>query len=466
MKKEAAPPVGGVVVLNYPDDEFPGGYAGKVVSRSNSESDIVTIETEPITEITQVFKNLKMGEPIWNDDGTLNPEGGVGVDMAPYLIRMATADGTEIDFTQSGSQITLDLPVTKASIRPMSISTPTVILSTDPDKLAKIRASIQMDLRLFASMSITDYTLEYFHTNVQADIDMKAGVAISGGVSADKAMPLFWGYFAPIPVGPIMIIPTVEFSGTIGVGGELEVSAELSFKPTVNSGFSYTQGEFLTRYSIEPPAPDQQVSFGENTEPSFSLVPSISAYTGVRITAGFKIWAVMLAAVVVETQFKLGSMYSDREDGWLRSRNGFSIGFTSEIRAGIQTLGGAINKSAHLATLEWPPIKKWYITPAFDRKMDVVLGPDSTSIDVSLRVFGDVLYPVQMGVVVTQGEFGRPNMMQPVAKVPLGSYLSGSNTMSATIPLDYISGFMHHAIPAIIINGEYNTIDQAMSDTF
>ena len=39
-------------------------------------SEYIAVVAEPVTDITEVFEELSLGEPIWNEDGTMNDEGG------------------------------------------------------------------------------------------------------------------------------------------------------------------------------------------------------------------------------------------------------------------------------------------------------------------------------------------------------------------------------------------------------
>ncbi len=473
MKKEVAPQVGGVLVLNYSTDEFPGGYAGRVTARSNSGSDVVTIETEPITDITEVFENLTLGDPMWTDDGSFDSIKGVGLDLAPYLTKIVMADGADLEFTRSGSQIMVDVPLTRAGIKKTSISTPKVIFSTDKDKAAKVSLGLQIDLDLAASMSIHKRSLEYFHLSVEADVNMDASFKVSRGINANKEMNLFTAYFTPIPVGPVMIRPAVVFKGVLGVGGEFEVSATLEYKRTVRFGFSYAGGGIVTRSSIEPPTPDQGISAS----------PGIDGYVyadaGVKIEAGFSVWGLLNVFASADTRLAVKTQsFGDDEGDWLHARRGFVAILSSEIGASIFSLGGALNKRAQIATIEFPPMKKWYITPIVSPS-NKVFNSDSTELTVFFRVHGTGLFPIQMGVVLFEGDPGvfptnwdwmwGTSFINPETKLleaPLGTFVPGGDeVMSTTIPLSLTRGKRYVVSPCMIFNGEYRLLRYGLEPT-
>lgn len=470
MKKDVAPQVGGVLVLNYSTVEFPEGYAGRVTARSDAGSDVVVIRTEQITDITEVFKNLSLGDPMWTDDGSFDSSTGAGLDLAPYLTKIVMADGEDIEFTRSGSKIMLDMPLTRAGIKKTSISTPSVTFSTDKDKAAKISVGLQIDLDMAASMSINNRSLEYFHLSVVSDVNMNASFKISESISVDKEIYLFTARFAPIPVGPLMITPGIDFKGTLGVGGEMEISGNLEYKRTVRFGFSYSKDGFVTRSSIDPPTPDQEIS----------VKPQIDGYVyanaGVKIEAGFSVWGLLSVFADADTRLSVRTQSFGDKD-WDHGRRGFEANLSSEIGAMIVSLGGALNKRAEIATVEFPPMKKWYITPIVSDDYGT-FNKDSTELTVYFRVRGDILFPVELGVELIEAEpYVYPSKWDPrwgsiypiatLSRTYLGSFTPGSDEfLSAKIPLSLEEGKKYAVAPCFILNGNYHYIQYGSGPCF
>ncbi len=418
VKKEFEPRMGEILLFNTPSKLFPEGYIGRIVSVGNPESEYIAVVAEPVNDITEVFEELSLGEPIWNEDGSLNGEGGVELELGAYLSRVETPDGEAVSFTRNGSQIELSLPTTRASGRKnYNYSSGNMSFTLEPGDNSEIEVSASMDLSMRLLVGIFDKKLHYFHASISPDIQLSADMTVQVEADAvDKSFHLLTAYFAPIPVPPLTIVPVIHFYGVAGVGGEVEIRAGMSYSAAMDLGFSYNSNEgFRTRSTT------RASKFSENGL-SFTggeLSSSVHTTAGVRVDAGIKVWGVMEALCSADARMKLGYYWDVFEQ-----TQKMSLNTESKIKGSLTTLGGVFNYETDELTLEGDPIWERYFSPLCDlNASDVNLSADSTQVHCKFKVMRHLLQPVQIGAILYSGvpygylESGMPYGFKPTEKI-------------------------------------------------
>lgn len=418
VKKEFDPKEGEVLLFNTPSELFPEGYIGRIVGLSNPQSDYIAVVVDQVTDITEVFEQLSLGEPIWNEDGTMNEEGGVKLDLGAYLSRVETPDGEAVSFTRSGSQIELSIPSTRASGRKnYNYSSGNMNFTLEPGDNSEIEVSASMDISMRLLVGIFDKKLHYFHASISPDIQLSADMSIQVEADAvDKSFHLLTAYFAPIPVPPLTIVPVIHFYGVAGVGGSVQIKAGMSYSAAMDLGFSYNSNEgFRTRSST------RASKFSENGL-SFSggeLSSSVYTTAGVRVDAGIKVWGVMEALCSADARMKMGYYWD-----FFEQTQKMSLNTESKIKGSLTTLGGVLNYETDELTLEGDPIWERYFSPLCDLDAsDVNLSADSTQVHCKFKVMRHLLQPVQIGAILYSGvpygytESGMPYGFKPIEKI-------------------------------------------------
>ena len=398
VKKEFEPRMDEVLLFDSPSELFPEGYIGRIVSVGNTENEYIAVIAEPVTDITEVFENLSMGEQIWNEDGTLNEEGGIELDLSSYLSRVETPDGQSVNFTRNGSQIELALPATRASGRKQyNYSSGDMNFTLVPSDYSEIDVSASIDLSMRLLVGIFNKKLHYFHASISPDIQLSADMSIKVEADAvDKSFHLLTAYFTPIPVPPLTIVPVIHFYGVAGVGGEVEIRAGMSYSSAMDLGFSYNSNEgFRTRSNTRASKfSEEGLSFtgGE-------ISSNIYTTAGIRVDAGIKVWGVMEALCSADARMKMGYYWD-----YFEQTQKMSLNTESKIKGSLTTLGGVFNYETDELTLEGEPIWERYFNPLCDLDGSYVrLSADSTQIQISFKVMRHLLQPVRIGAILYSG---------------------------------------------------------------
>ncbi|MDD3625232.1 MAG: hypothetical protein PHT17_06560 [Proteiniphilum sp.] len=400
VKKEFEPIMGEVLLFDTPSQLLPEGYRGRITYMTDyPDSEYIQVTTSPITDITEVFEELSLGEPIWNEDGSLNEEGGVELELGAYLSRVETPDGEAVSFTRNGSQIELSMPATRAGGRKnYNYSSGNMNFTLEPGDNSEIEVSASMDLSMRLLVGIFDKKLHYFHASISPDIQLSADMSIQVEADAvDKSFHLLTAYFAPIPVPPLTIVPVIHFYGVAGVGGEAEIRAGMSYSAAMDLGFSYNSNEgFRTRSST------RASKFSENglSFPGGELSTNVHTTAGIRVDAGIKVWGVMEALCSADARMKLGFYWDVFEQAQKMILN-----TENNIRGSLTTLGGVFNYETDALTLEGDPIWERYFTPQCDlNASDVNLSADSTQVHCKFKVMRHLMERVQIGAILYRGE--------------------------------------------------------------
>lgn len=418
VKKEFEPKMGEVLLFNTPSKLFPEGYIGRITSVKNPEGEYIAVVAKQVSDITEVFEELSLGEPIWNEDGSLNEEGGIELELGSYLSRVETPDGEAVSFTRSGSQIELSMPATRASgRRNYNYSSGKMSFTLEPGDNSEIEVSANMDLSMRLLVGIFDKKLHYFHASISPDIQLSADMSIEVEADAvDKSFHLLTAYFTPIPVPPLTIVPVIHFSGVAGVGGAVQIRAGMSYSAAMDLGFSYNSNEgFRTRSNTKASKfSEDGLSF-----PAGELSSNVHATAGIGVSAGIKVWGVMEALCSVSAQMKVGYYWD-----FFEQTQKLSLNTESKIKGSLATLGGVFNYETGELTIEGDPIWERYLYPQCDLKAsDVKLSADNTQIYCKFKVMRHLLQPVKIGAILYSGvpygyfEDGKAYGFKPTGKI-------------------------------------------------
>ena len=402
VEKAFAPMEGEILLFDSPSELFPEGYLGRIVSTSNPDNDYITVVAEPVTDIGEVFEQLTMGDPIWNEDGSFNEEGGVEVDLSSYLSRVETADGENVAFTRSGESVELILPSTRASVRKnYNYSTGNINFTLEPSDNSTLDVTASMHLGMKMLVGVFDSKLHYFHVNISPDIRLSADLTLDlEGNLVDKQFHLLTAYFTPIPIPPLTVVPVIHFYGVAGLGGSMEIVAGMSYTTSMNLGFSYQRSEgFTTRCQTT------QSKFNENglSFPDIDVTSSFHATAGMRVDAGVKVWGVMQALCSADARMKIGSIWSSYE-----LTRKMALNTETTIKGTLTTLGGIFNHESDELSLETDPIWERYFTPRCDISASNIEMLDDGVVPISItlkyKVTRHIMESVGIGAILYRGE--------------------------------------------------------------
>jgi len=369
-----------IILINKVATTLPGGYAGKVGYINTLPDGTQIIRLDPVREITEVFSELKMGDPLWNSDGTPTEGMGVALDLASYLTDITTENGAKVPFSKSGSTIKMKVPFANSNSSPMappfgnlspftpnssgllisvadkfspSYSSPELSYTFNEEKDLTATVGIQVKMNTFMSMSIHDRTLEYLHFKATPVVTLSSEFSAKISKTYNKEVPLLTFHFAPIPVGPILIIPIMKLSAVADVKGKITLSTKMEYKKELPFGFSYILGDFTYRNYISNKPETEDDSSPVELTGKFQIAGS--AAVGAKIYGGFKVYGILEATANVDSRIRLKAQFStdiseanqtDLNNGYYYNTNSnvkLEVLLNPSLGVGLTSLGGFLN---------------------------------------------------------------------------------------------------------------------------
>lgn len=359
---------GTYMILNEVSELLPYGFIG-VVEEYTAFGDEAQALIRACEDPAEPFKHLRLGSPIYSDDGSILDGGGLDLNLGGRLESVITPDGEDLPFDVEGDSLTLYEPPTKA-VKNSSYTSPRLKFSVKAEGTvdSEISLGVQLQLNTRFSMGADDEgKTEYIHFNLNPKVllDLQAKYSKSvdfDGLSGSIEFGTF--RFAPITVGVIIVRPSVE----LGAYGKASASVELNVKYSYvydagTFGFSYSRVQgFTPRRLISQPSEEDGIQ-----PPEVSLNGSLGMSVGLYATPELSLYG--LLAVKLRTQmglqFAIGYELTSDDKGF--SRGGyFSITPEFSLTPSLTTLGGWWNKKMdELQPLEFDPIYKKYLIPEF-----------------------------------------------------------------------------------------------------
>ena len=430
------------LLINFTHPLFPNGYAGVIDNITNLANNRQQIKLNPITEVTHLFKDLSIGSPLWNSDGSASAGEGLALDLASYLKEVTTYNGTRIPFSISGSTVKMNVLVSSASggnskpsyLAPSasyspfaatgsrimaadkftpSYTSPSVSYTFNDEQALSAKVAVQVTMNTIMSMSIVDRTLEYLHFKATPVITVKGEFTAQTEKKYEKEVPLLEFHFAPIPVGPIMIVPIMKLSAVADLNGKATLSTTMEYKQEIPFGFSYVPGGFVYRNYLADKDPN------DTSEPfkytgNLQLTGSVAA--GAKLYGGFKVFGLLEATANVDSRVRVrcgldfNAYLADGQATNLLSGyfyEGFSNTkvetlLTPSIGVGVTSLGGVLNAKSQSEALEIP-LSEHYFLPHFANCK--FTQTEKGLMEVSMEVKNKLLMGVQLGLRITNQGF-------------------------------------------------------------
>lgn len=355
------------VIFNQASDLLPTGFVGKVTEYTPI-GDEIRVTIRQCEDISEPFRYLHVGKPIYAEDGSFLESGGIELDLASTLERIETPDGQDLPFDVEGDTLTLYEPPTKA-VSTSSYTSPRLKLKSwkeNGDSPGEMTAGVQLKLTTKFSMgSDDDGNTEFLHFNVNPKALLTFNVKFSGShdfESLKGEMEFGTFYFAPITVGPLLLRPAVEIGAYCSASASVEMA--VSYKYVANwghYGFSYFRGKgFSMRCFMGQP--DQEDGF---SLPEASLAGNLGISVGLYATPAISLYGLITAKLQTKLGLNFSTGYEVKLDG-----DGFSNGLYFQIapefslQPQVTTLGGVWTKTwEEMQPLDFDPIWQKYLWP-------------------------------------------------------------------------------------------------------
>lgn len=260
------PEAGQKLIMNTPTDLFPGGLLAKVVSVSESGGNY-QVKYENI-KLEEAFSDLNIAD--------------AAIDLGSYVKEIRDANGNKVNFaaTKASSKETYTLELPAASW-PLNFAG------------LEIAPIFKMELTLFFQAIVANYKL--YSLNFDTKIDLNVGATIACGYEGkaiDERIPMYEIICGAIPVGPILITPTIGIDALLEVSGKVSVEATATYSASrrygihydANSGWGkndYTEANKNGSFTLENVSPKVEGTFAYG----YSIGPAIAIYVE-AVTAG------------------------------------------------------------------------------------------------------------------------------------------------------------------------------------
>jgi hypothetical protein len=355
----------GYLIFNQPSSDLPHGGVYKVKQcKQYYDGDHYEVWAVPEANFAAAFENLVIGEPLYDSEGNLNPDGGIDIDIASYVKEIRDADGNVISsyevptYDMNFAETMARNSATRASVS-HTYTPPALTLSMDDESHCTCDITAQMKLGVRIAIGAIAGELQYVYTTVNPQLDLKTTFGLYGKVEKSKRKHLITLYTAGIPIGPVIIIPEITFEGIGGIGGELKFTASTKFSYDLGTyGLSYNKGEGLNfRKNYDQPAKDD----GFMPQLDASLQGSLYAYGGIGIKIGLSVYAMCSLGLSTDVQLKFG-IVGDSSNG-----SAVKLALTPEVVVTPYTaiLGGKLAKmwQGLSGKIELEPLWERYLVP-------------------------------------------------------------------------------------------------------
>ena len=202
------------IVINTPTEMFPEGLLANIenVAPDGNGGFNVSYSIAPLLDC---FKDINVSES--------------NMDLTGHLQKVLDGNGNEIEFTGTKS-ITSE----KFHVVIPQVDIPVATGST-------ITPKIEADITMKTQLKAEDYTLSTLNLIVDADCSLGAdfSIGLSGEIEPrKKVLSLIFG---AIPVGPLIITPTVDFYIIVGIGVATKFVASLTYKRSFRAHVHYDE---------------------------------------------------------------------------------------------------------------------------------------------------------------------------------------------------------------------------------
>ena len=370
VHKDLNPQVGEWLIFNTPSDDLPEGGIYRITECDPSpDGNHFRVKTRPELNFAAPFEELTIGKPLYDEQGNLQEDGGIEIDIASYVKEIVEKDenGQVVNRIAQQALPTYDMNVadqiTRAHPVSWSYEPPALTLSMDDGNHCSCEVSTQAHLKMRLAIGVIAGELQYIYTTCNPKFDLTTKFALYGKYE-NASRKHIWTFYTPgIPVGPVVLLPEIAFDGFLGIGGELKFTASTKFSYDLGTyGLAYNKGDGLSFRRLPPPSPEPIDDFAPEIEAGTSF--ALYAYGGIGMRVGVSVYA--LCSLGAATDFKLNlGLHTESEDD--ESHRAWALSLTPEIDITPSTafLGGKYSKlwKGLQAKVEFEPLWKRYLTP-------------------------------------------------------------------------------------------------------
>ncbi len=377
-------PQPGQIILNpRPSDKMPYGFLGRVTA-VRQEGGSTVVETEKIP-LDQAFEKLDISQSL---------------DMGRYVTQVLDPDGKPMNFSRSASTrgdnpgVSLTIPVKKHEFGVFSIE-----------------GSVKLSLELDLDIKVYNNTLTYFDVAVieKTALTVEAKAAVTSEFKNDD-ITIGYIMLAPIPVGPVVIVPELRLALYVGASGEVALSATWTYETGLSHGMKYDGAKWSIYKELleSEPGEDPIKTSAEFTIKGREWVGlSTGVFFGVYSAVGVGIR--VIPRCVVSSEFKVdaanllnGKSYADLKESQLKAH----LAVSAEAYVAAQLLGLTVGEySVESPVLESTPFYTKDILPKFV-DYDVERDAKRTYAGIELWVGNKLCTYVDIGVALYNADTG------------------------------------------------------------
>lgn len=239
------PEVGQTLIFNTPTKQLPDGLLAKVKSVAETSSGYQVVYED--AHLKDAFKDIDIPEQY--------------IPLGEYVQHAYDANGKEVKFQTR--------PRTRASgIKSFEIILPEIGWSID--KGIELTPKMSIDLLLRYVFQFGDYELSYCGVKIDADISVGADLnaELEASKLLDKKFHILTLVCGAIPIGPVLLTPSIDVQGVVTIEGKITLEASISYQRTLHASMIYQKGAGITGDCyLDPEADDAlQFSFGPKFE--------------------------------------------------------------------------------------------------------------------------------------------------------------------------------------------------------
>ena len=363
VHKDMNPRVGGWLIFNQPSTDMPTGGIYRVQTcKLMADGEHYEVYAVPEPNFAAPFEELTIGEPLYDDDGNLNPGGGVDIDISSYVKEVRDGEGNVVN-TRSLPNYEMNATerLNTRAVGHSSFTTPALTLSMDDGSHCSCDVSAKMSVGMRLAIGVIHGELQYIYQTVNPKLEMKTTFGLYGKYEVEKRKHLWTFYTAGIPIGPVVVLPEVAFNAFGGISGEVKFSASTTFNYNLGTyGIIYNKGQGVSfkRDYTEPQPQELNPQF----EAGGSL--SLTAYGGIGMQAGISIYAMCSLGAATDAKLNFGIAADKGVDDY---SSGVKLHLTPEIdiKPYIAVVGGRFAKMLDgIGTkVEFDPIWERLIIP-------------------------------------------------------------------------------------------------------
>ncbi len=281
-----------------------------------------------------------------------------------------------------------------------------------------------MDLAMYFHILIQGWSLKDLHCRVNPTVNLSSEFNIDWVSDSDRfgtEIPFIIIRTAPIPAGPVMIIPLIEFFLTFDLEGKVSLTAQLTYSKEFSFGMAYRNGE-LSNYS--------QVEQQEADASPLTFTPKVqvegSFAAGIAPKVGFSLWEIIRLDTRVYTKVKSGANLNfdfgspSFDPSIYNAISGSKLFSQLELfmKGGVFGWKNRELTTTESNTLEYP-IWEAYFVPKME-KFSITAG--GGEMEIALDISNKLFFDSEIGMNIYEKDEKSGKFTVEVGKMELGEY--------------------------------------------